>query len=212
MAEHTEDSCTPQPDSAVICEVCDMVYRRQALTPQEKALCVRCGAELYRDNRRIYRLLLPLVMAALALFLIANIAPVIEMDFNGVRTMANVWTAIVAMNHDGMLAVSVAVFCTIVLFPACEILVLCYVLISLATGRRAPFFSTALRLMHRARRWSMLEVFLIGVAVAAVKLGTMAEVRPMPGLGAYGALVLLLTYLQTFDIRYLWTISDQRAL
>ena len=53
--------------------------------------------------------------------------------------------------------------------------------------------------------WAMLDVFLLPVLVALVKLGQLATVLPGPGLLAFAAVVVL-TILATasFDPRQIW--------
>lgn len=48
-----------------------------------------------------------------------------------------------------------------------------------------------LRRMHRYGKWSMLDVFVVAVLVAAVKLGAIASVEIRYGLYAFGAAVVL---------------------
>ena len=51
-----------------------------------------------------------------------------------------------------------------------------------------------LQRVHRYGRWSMLDVFVVAVLVAAVKLGAIASVEIRYGLFAFGGAVLLTLY------------------
>jgi paraquat-inducible protein A len=58
--------------------------------------------------------------------------------------------------------------------------------------------------MQSLRPWGMVEVFLLGVLVAIVKLSAMARVIPGPALWAFVGLTVLLTVLVSFNPGALW--------
>ena len=61
------------------------------------------------------------------------------------------------------------------------------------------------RLVEFLGRWGMLDVVLIAVLVAAVKLGDLVEVRPGPGLAVFASVVVLsLLASASFDPHGLW--------
>jgi len=67
-----------------------------------------------------------------------------------------------------------------------------------------PGVRLLLRLMQMVRPWGMVEVFLLGVLVALVKLSNMANVLPGVALWSFAALTILLTVVVSFNPRYLW--------
>jgi paraquat-inducible protein A len=58
--------------------------------------------------------------------------------------------------------------------------------------------------IRQTRPWGMIEVFMIGVLVTVVKLSTMAQVLPGVALWSFGALVVVLAAMLSFDPRDLW--------
>jgi paraquat-inducible protein A len=75
-----------------------------------------------------------------------------------------------------------------------------------ARGERAPrWVGTLLRHHPSTRTWSMIEVMLLGVLVALIKIADYATVIPGTALFALGALVFLLAGMQaSFDPREVW--------
>lgn len=65
------------------------------------------------------------------------------------------------------------------------------------------------RAMQSLRPWGMVEVFLLGVLVALVKLSSIATVIPGPALWAFMALTVLLTAILAFDPRGFWEMLDE---
>jgi len=59
--------------------------------------------------------------------------------------------------------------------------------------------------VHHFQVWSMLEVMMLGILVALIKIAQLATVEAGIGMYATGALVLLFpAILVTFDARALW--------
>lgn len=195
----------------IACEYCDAVYERAALAPGQRAECLRCGGALYRESRRAYRRLLPLVVTALILFLISNSYPIVAMDLQGVRTETTLLGAVRALHADRMDLVAALVFATTILFPLSEMLMMCYLLVPMARRHMPPGFDRIVRGIRQTRPWGMIEVFMIGVLVTVVKLSTMAEVLPGVALWSFGALVVVLAAMLSFDPRALWEYLEAPA-
>jgi|TARA_B100001964_G_C14159986_1_gene566185 paraquat-inducible protein A len=70
--------------------------------------------------------------------------------------------------------------------------------------------ATLLHIIEGIGRWSMLDVFLVAILVATVKLGDLASITPGPGIVAFTAVVLLTIFASTsFDPRLFWRQSSQ---
>ena len=70
--------------------------------------------------------------------------------------------------------------------------------------RRPQGFAWLLRVLQSLQPWGMVEVFLLGILVAIVKLTSSAEVIVGPALGAFVVLTVLLTAIVSFQPRNLW--------
>lgn len=200
-----------RPD-LIVCEECDAVHRRPVLGHAEVARCLRCGAELERDTGNRLERLLPLTVASLIMFVIANSFPIVQIELQGLTSQTTLIGAVMVLNTEGMSLVAMLVLATTILFPLVQMLVLLYLLLPAAHDVRRPGVKILLRLMQIVRPWGMVEVFLLGVLVALVKLSNMAAVLPGVALWAFGALTILLTVVVSFNPRYLWRIlvSERR--
>ncbi len=99
---------------------------------------------------------------------------------------------------------------TIIIAPLLQIMLLCWLLGFALQGRAAPGFRVCMRTLEHLRPWSMLEVCLLGVLVAIVKLGGMLDVHPGLGLWALAMLTVVLVLISGRGIRRLWTDLDGR--
>jgi paraquat-inducible protein A len=189
-----------------VCDGCDAVYRHATLRPREVARCQRCGTELARNAGEQKRRILPLTVASLILFAIANLFPIVEIELQGRRSQTTLFGAVVALTGEGMSPVALLVLATTLLFPLMQLLILFYLLVPLTRGARPPGFAL-LGVLQSLRPWGMIEVFLLGVLVAIVKLSGMATVVAGPALWAFVGLTVLLTSVVSFDPRAFWEMA-----
>lgn len=201
----------PGLGSLVICQYCDAVHRRRALARGEVASCRRCGATLYRNSRLELEVMLALVIAGLIVFVLANVYPIMAFDLARVSSEATLWGAVLETYDSGVGAIAALAAATVFFFPLAQLLLFTWVLAPLHRGRRPRGFVPAMHLLRLVQPWSMVEVFLLGVLVAVVKLADMAEVIVGAGLYAFGLLTVLLTALTSFDLRDLWDAAEGAA-
>ena len=196
----------------IVCEYCDTVHRRAGLTPGDLAICRVCGGPLCRRSRLNLDEMLALTVASAIVFFVANVYPIVVMESQGVTTEAALWQMILTAWDSGIAAVAAIAALTVFTFPLLQIALYLYVLPGLHAGRAPKEFSGALRLLQQLRPWAMVEVFLVGVLVSVVKMRSLADVTPEPGLWAFAVLTILLTALGSFDLRELWDkFEDARA-
>lgn len=188
----------------IICEHCDSVYRRKSLKKGEKARCQLCGAVLYRQSRLTAESVLALSLTGLVLLIFANSWPVFAIDMQGIHSSVTLWGAISACWQQGARLVSVLLGVTLFAAPLLQCLALAWMCGFAYTGRRAPALGDLSRLLHALHPWSMVEVWMLGVFVAIVKLYSMFEVHWEAGLWSFAALMLVVTLLASWDINQLW--------
>jgi paraquat-inducible protein A len=196
-------------DEMIACHECDVLHRKVELARMTTARCSRCNAVLYRRlSGRIDRVL-ALALAALITLVIANAFPIVELKSNGFTSQATLISAVAQLWSEDNMTVATLVLCLTLLFPAAELLALLWLLLPIHAGRRPAGFAPILRTVIGLRPWGMIEVFMLGVLVALVKLSGVARVIPDVALFAFGVLTVLLAAVMAFDLRSLWDIVDQ---
>jgi paraquat-inducible protein A len=196
----------PAPDrqQLIICEHCDSVYQRPPLARKQTAHCHRCGALLYRGRRLNTDQLLALTVAAAILFIFANTFPIMGISMQGLSNDATLWSTVEALAHGQISLIALVTGLSIIFAPAMQIILLAWVLVHARAGRMAPGFRICMRTLERLRPWSMLEVCLLGILVAIIKLVGMLEVHPGIGLWAMSMLTVLIILIGGRDVRGLW--------
>jgi paraquat-inducible protein A len=199
----------PVSTALVICRDCDSVYRRVLLGRREVAYCTLCGAVLARRQGIEVGRVLALTIAAAILFAIANATPVLAIEVGGMRTEANVWTAVLSMQSGWISGAALVLAATTFLVPMLQIALLLWLLSFSVTGHHAPGFRGILVTLHYLRPWSMTEVFLLGALVAIVKLSSWVHVVSGEGIWALAGLTILMTVLSRYDPREWWVLAER---
>ncbi|MDR2787677.1 MAG: paraquat-inducible protein A [Candidatus Accumulibacter sp.] len=194
----------------IVCEHCDSVYRRRPLAAGEAAQCGRCAAILYRARRYDVDHWLALTLAAAITFVIANVCPIIRIGFQGMRNDATLWDSASALAQGPITIIAAPFALSIIVLPCAQIGLLAWVLVYARAGRRAPGFAPAMRALAALRPWSMVEVCLLGILVAVVKLSHFLQVAPGAGFWAMAGLMVLITLIANRDVHRLWELTEPR--
>ena len=202
-------------ESIVACPVCALAQRVEAGRLGAVFECVRCGAFLGSEPERdSLHLTGALTLAALVLYVPANLYPILTMYWSGAYSESTVWDGVVSLARSNQWFVAVIVFLASIAIPLFKLLSLFYLVASAQLRARSlPRLRTRLwRLVDVIGPWAMLDVFLLAVLVALVKLRTLATVLPGPGLAAFCAVVVLTILASaTFDPRLIWTTQKSRT-
>lgn len=188
----------------IACPDCDALHARRELRGGEVARCRRCAAVLERGDRLPIDGQFALAVAALIVFVIANLTPIVTLDLRGVAVSVSLYAATLHTWQSGQQAVAVLAAATAFAFPLAVILLQLWVVAPLARGRRVPGGAVALRALHWLLRWSMVEVFMFGTLVAVVRSAGLASVVPGVGVFSFALLTLLLAANQATGLHALW--------
>lgn len=201
---------TTTPTELLICRDCDTVHHRSPLGRSQSACCIECGATLARHQRLGFNERLALTLAAAILFAMANFTPILAIDFDGLQTHANVWSAVLSMQQGGIFWASLVLAATTFLVPMLQIALLLWLLTFSVMKRPVPGLVRALVALHWLRPWSMSEVFLLGALIVLVKLSNWVHIVPGPGMWALAALTVLLAILSKCDPASWWALTEPR--
>ncbi|MEP6862284.1 MAG: paraquat-inducible protein A [Deltaproteobacteria bacterium] len=152
--------------------------------------------------------MLAVTITATFAFVVANLFPLITLTTNGLQTEATLWRAIAASYVQDLPAVAVSLAVTLIVAPLFELGLLLWVLVPLCLHTRPLGFTWVMRLMHVLRPWRMIEVFLLGVVVAVVKLSGLASAVPGWGLFGVAVMTLALAAVASFDRGAMWRRAD----
>ncbi len=195
-------------ESMVSCDTCGLVQAVEPLAPGMAAECIRCGSFLAaRRSTGSLHVTAALSLAALVLYVPANIYPMMKMYLHGAYSESTVWDGIKLLMDHGEWAVAVIVFLASMVIPLVKLAGLFSLVVTsrLNWGRRLCGRTHLYKFIDAIGPWAMLDVFLLAVLVAVVKLSGWAQILPGPGLLAFTAMVVLTMLASAaFDPKLIW--------
>ena len=191
-------------EELIACPHCDAVYHVSEPKMGERAVCGRCHTVLIAPRRRAGKQIIAMALAVLILIVAATVFPFLSIKAAGVANRSSVLDAALAFSSSGLLILlTLAVAALIVFIPIARALLVIYVLGPVVWDRPAfPGALRAFRISEALRPWSMAEIFVLGCAVALIKVADLADVTFGPAFWMFGALVVLMMVQDNFMCRY----------
>ncbi len=187
------------------CADCGQMQVVPAMPPATRAVCLRCDAIL--RHTRHHPLLLPamLNLSALVLFVVGSTLTIMSVTTGGQRRAADLVTGPAELNHYGLWELSIVVLVTTLGAPLARVLSMLTVFASLRLDRPPAFARTVFAWVRHLKPWSMIEIYLLGLFVAYVRLSGMAQVDLGPAVFALGGLMVVMILADyTLDEQALW--------
>jgi paraquat-inducible protein A len=196
----------PVADASLIgCPHCDLLQRLPELAPGASARCPRCNKELWRRREDSLNRTLALTVGAALLYVVANSVPMLGLTIVGREASTTVIGGAEHLWSNGQQLVAVLVLLTAVIAPALQIGMMLAIVLGAHREHPPRWVGTLLRHHPTTRTWSMIEVMMLGVLVALVKIADYATVIPGVALFVLWVLVFLLAAIQAnFDPRLVW--------
>jgi len=192
-------------EQLVACHECDLLMRKPVLHDGESAECPRCGYELFSHRHHVVRRSLALVLTALLLYIPANFLPIMQLNLLGQTSQDTVWSGVIGLYESGMQGIAVVVFLSSMAVPLLKLLCQLLVLLSIRIDFGRSYGLLLYRIYHHMREWGMLEVYLMGILVAMVKLMDLADLSLGLGLFCFIALLLVQVWLEvTMSPHQIW--------
>lgn len=171
------------------------------------ASCPRCGGALHFRKQRSLERTWALVIAAILCYLPANLFPVMTVVSLGKRQSDTIMSGVVYLLMHHMWPLALVIFIASVFVPLMKLVILVSLLISV--HRRSswrPVDRTRLyRLTEMIGRWSMVDIYVVTILVALVRLGNLATIEAGAGAVFFGAVVVLtILAAESFDPRLIW--------
>lgn len=189
----------------IVCHECDLLQRQPVIGHHGRVLCSRCQAILLRSIPNSIERTIALALAGLILFIVANLFPFMSFEIGSQVTKTTLTTGIRELFRQDLWSLAALVLFTSVIAPLLQLSLMLYIFVPLGLGKAAASTRPAFRLLQRLRSWNMIEVFMIGILVALVKLTQMATIVPGIAMWSFMALIFILTAATaSIDGRVIW--------
>jgi paraquat-inducible protein A len=190
------------------CHSCNLVSRVSASHGHHAAVvCPRCGGTLHARKPDSLARTWALVIAAGICYVPANLLPIMKVTSLGNSQADTIMSGVIYLLVHGMWPLALVVFIASVFVPLTKLIILVYLLISVQRRSQwRPVDRTRLyRITEAVGRWSMVDIYVVTIMVALVKLGNLASIEAQAGAIFFGAVVVItMIAAMTFDPRLIW--------
>jgi paraquat-inducible protein A len=196
-----------QPHQPLIgCDCCRLV-----LHARERSRCPRCGSRLQRRKPFSITRSWAFLGAAIALYIPANIFPVMTVIRFGRGEPNTLLSGVIELLQDQMYPLALLVFLASITVPLLKLVALVTMLVMTGEGSARGLRSRTrlYRFVDTIGRWSMIDVFMLTILVALVRMGFIATVLPGLGAIAFASVVVLTMFsAHSFDPRLMWDAAE----
>ncbi len=205
------DSCPADPAHAIECQDCDLL-----LPPhREGQSCPRCAAPIRRRKPQSISRTIALTLAALLLYIPANIYPLATLPINYQPTKYTVLEGVIDLVHAGLWDLAILVFCASFLIPFLKLVGISWCVWSVLSrsDRHLVAKARTYRVVEEIGRWSMVDPFVIGAFVPVMNYNALIYGRAEAAALPFTAVVVLtIISAKTFDPRLMWDAAARRRV
>lgn len=176
------------------CPGCGLFQLVPALAGGMTAQCRRCGTTLHRARGHPLDHSMALVVAALVLMIVMCTTTLMTVHTFGIVHHAGLFAGPAELVRRDMSALALVVVFVTVAAPLIKLGGMLYVLLRIREARPPRHLRRVFAWVEWLSPWSMIEVFVLGVFVAYVKLGDLVTIELNTGVYALLALTFVLTW------------------
>ncbi len=189
-----------------LCHACHRVIPWEG----KETLCPRCGAKVHLRKPQSLSYTWALVITAFIFFFPANILPIMQMDYLGVKSSSTILDGILYFFAEGSYGLGLIILTASILVPLFKILGLVFILLSVhfRWQKWLQYKTIMFRFIRFVGRWSMLDIFVVALLMKNVNFGFLSTIEAGPAAGFFCAVVVFTMLAAiTLDTRLLWDVE-----
>ena len=182
------------------------------LVAASRTIWPRCGERVHLRKPDSLGRTTALVLAALVLYLPANLLPITVTTAIGTRQADTILSGVIYFMQTGSWEIAAVILIASVFVPFAKLVILILLLVSVRfRWRWRPRDRTVLyRLTELVGRWSMVDIYVVTILVALVRLGAVATIEAGPAAVYFAAVVVLTMFAaESFDPRLIWDALEE---
>jgi paraquat-inducible protein A len=187
---HTILAQSENPQNLTACHACDLLLPVPQVAPGSRARCPRCGTVIAAPKINTVDRSLALVLSGLLLFVPAVTLPILSMTILGKTSSNTLIGGVLSIYNEGFYWVSLLVLCFSIIAPLLKFATLTTVLLQVKLHVNTGYLAGLFRFSGYLDSWAMIDVYMISLLVAVVKLFEIASITS--GLGLYCFIGMLL--------------------
>lgn len=178
-----------------------------AILPVEQETCSRCFSKGYARKKNSLQWTMALLITSLMLYIPANMMPIMVTEFLGTKITSNIMAGVVLLWSEGSYPIAMVIFIASIMVPSLKMLAIGWLCWD-ANGNKnidRERLHGVYEVVELVGRWSMIDVFVIAVLSALVRMGQIMSIYPDIGALLFALVVILTMFAaNTFDPRLIW--------
>lgn len=178
-----------------------------AIVAADEPLCPRCHTKGYVRRRNSLQWTMSLLVTSILLYLPANILPIMITDLLGDQMPSTILAGVILLWSEGSYPVALVIFIASIMVPTLKMIAIAWLCWDAkGHGRRdSERMHFIYEIVEFVGRWSMIDVFVIAVLSALVRMGGLMNIYPAMGALMFALVVIITMFAaMTFDPRLSW--------
>lgn len=200
-------------DKLSACPECDLLIdMAQQVKEGYVSQCPRCHYTIEHPSRLSIRNNFLCVFTGLVFYFPAMMLPIMKFTMLGNTEAMSIFNCLQTLFNTGNFGIAILVFFTLMLVPLTKMMLIIFVSTRIYYKLKTHYLALSFKWYSRLYRWGMLDIFMLGTLVSAIKLRDDAELEP--GLGLYAFVILLLSsalQTQLLNKKLIWTLIERHG-
>lgn len=178
-----------------------------AILPVDQEVCPRCESKGHVRCKNSLQWTMALLITSIMLYLPANILPIMITNLLGDEMPSTIMAGVVLLWGEGSYPVALVIFIASIMVPTLKMIAIAWLCWD-AKGhgkRDSERMHFIYEVVEFVGRWSMIDVFVIAVLSALVRIGGLMSIYPAIGALMFALVVIMTMFAaMTFDPRLSW--------
>lgn len=178
-----------------------------AILPVDQEVCPRCESKGHVRRKNSLQWTMALLVTSIMLYLPANILPIMITNLLGDEMPSTIMAGVVLLWGEGSYPVALVIFIASIMVPTLKMIAIAWLCWD-AKGhgkRDSERMHFIYEVVEFVGRWSMIDVFVIAVLSALVRIGGLMSIYPAIGALMFALVVIMTMFAaMTFDPRLSW--------
>lgn len=180
-----------------------------AILPAEQLQCPRCHTNGHVRRQHSLQWTLALLFTSLILYVPAMLLPIMVTEALGNKMPSTVMAGVILLWGEGSYPVAMVIFIASIMVPTLKMVAIGWLCWDANRQGKPRADSERMHLIYEVvefvGRWSMIDVFVIAVLSALVRMGQLMSIYPATGALLFAMVVILTMFAaMTFDPRLTW--------
>jgi paraquat-inducible protein A len=146
------------------------------------------------------------------MYIPANVLPMTLTSALGNVQADTIMSGVIYFIHSGSWEIALVIFSASIFLPFMKFIIIIYLLLTVQMKSlwRPKDRTVLYRLTEAIGRWSMVDIFVVTILIALVKLGFLADIEAGPAALYFGAVVVMtMVAAEGFDSRLIWDVTEE---